>query len=188
MQENSHPRLLGDVGGTNARFAWQDHAGTPLSGMVTYSCAHFASLLDAGRYYLAAHDHAAVQACATGIANPVTADQVRMTNHHWSFSINELRSALGARQLVVINDFTAIALSLPDLAPHELHRVGGGHPVEGAPRAVLGPGTGLGVSGLLHLPSGQTLAIDGEGGHATLAALDLKWISSNEHTPIGQRQ
>ena len=78
-----------------------------------------------------------------------------MTNHHWSFSISELQRGLGLKRLKVINDFTALALSLPTLLPAELHHVGRqGVAVPGAPLAVLGPGTGLGVSGLLPSPAG----------------------------------
>jgi glucokinase len=163
-------RLLGDVGGTNARFAWQDAEGAPLCDAVTLPCAAFASLADAMRAYLHQAGRAAPPCCAIGIANPVTGDQVRMTNHHWAFSVAALRSEFGFEWLVVINDFAALALALLDLAPHELHQVGGGTPVPDAALALIGPGTGLGVSGLL--PTGEPgrwVALHGEGGHVTLA-------------------
>lgn len=171
MTHESCPRLLGDIGGTNARFAWQAGRAAPPTEVATYSCAAHESLQAAIEHYLAEHHKERPPACAIGIANPILGDRVQMTNHHWSFSITELQRSLGLKRLKVINDFTALALSLPTLQPADLHRIGHeGTAVSGAPLAVLGPGTGLGVSGLL--PSGRCgfVAITGEGGHVTLAA------------------
>ena len=169
--DNPH-RLLGDIGGTNARFAWQDHPHAPPSDIATYRCSEHDSLLQAIRRYLADSGHAVPSLCAIGIANPVTGDRVQMTNHRWSFSISELQRDLGVQRLVVVNDFTALALSLPSLTAADLRPIGGGSAVVGATMAVLGPGTGLGVSGLLPAGPGRFLPIDGEGGHVTLAAAD----------------
>ena len=174
MHTPSSPRLLGDIGGTNARFAWQVHPGAAPSEVATYPCSEHATLQAAVRHYLAMHGMAMPSACAIAMANPVTGDLVRMTNHHWSFSIAALQDDLGLERLVVINDFTAVALSLPALAPADLHRIGGGRTVAGAALAVLGPGTGLGVSGLMPTASGGWVPIAGEGGHATLAAADVR--------------
>ena len=94
-----------------------------------------------------------------------------MTNGHWAFSIAALQRELGFERLVVINDFSALALALPGLQPSELRQLGGGAAVAGAPRALIGPGTGLGVSGLLAGDApGRWLPLQGEGGHVTLAA------------------
>jgi glucokinase len=172
MSEGHYPRLLGDVGGTNARFAWQDAPGAPLSHVASSLCNDHDSLIDAIRHHLQVHALPQPRACGIGIANPIVGDRVQMTNHHWSFSIQELKQALGVERLVVLNDFAATALSLPGLAPGQLRHIGGGQAIEGAPIAVLGPGTGLGVSGLLRSASGHLVALDGEGGHATLPAFD----------------
>src|SRR5581483_2833576 len=96
-------------------------------------------------------------------------DQVTLTNHPWSFSMSRLQRDLCAERLVVINDFTAQALAVPHLRPKERAAVGGGKAVPSAPIAVLGPGTGLGVSGLIPSPSGYA-PLAGEGGHGTMAA------------------
>ena len=130
MDSSTFPRLVGDVGGTNARFAWQATAGAALSDVTTLPCADFPALQDAMQHYLAGHGRGAARWCAIGIANPVVGDQVRMTNHHWSFSIEAVRQLLGLERFLVINDFTALALSLPALAPDEVRQVGlelGGH-------------------------------------------------------------
>ena len=142
-------RLLGDVGGTNARFAFQAHDGAPLEDVIALSTSAHASLADALVDYLRQTGRAAPPWCAIGIANPVTGDQVQMTNGHWSFSIQAVQRALGFERLVVINDFTALALALQDLKPADLQQLGGGPSVIGAPCGLIGPGTGLGVSGLV---------------------------------------
>jgi glucokinase len=172
MATPAGPRLLGDVGGTNARFGWQAEAGAPITQVATYACARFAALEAVLRHYLAEHGLRAPTCAAIGIANPVAGDQVQMTNHAWHFSIDALRRALGLQRLLVLNDFAALALALPTLQPGELRAVGGGAPVSGGPLALLGAGTGLGVSGLLFDPLGREHVLSGEGGHVTLAAAD----------------
>jgi glucokinase len=177
-------RLLADVGGTNARFAWQDGPGAPIGEVVVLPCAAHASLADAVTAYLEQTGHAAPKDCAIAIANPVVGDQVKMTNHHWAFSIAALRAHFGFEQLRVLNDFTALALALPLLAPDELRQVGGGAAVPDAAIGLIGPGTGLGVSGLLPNGRGGWVPLQGEGGHVTLAGCTprettvLQWIGA----------
>ena len=167
----SYPRLLGDVGGTNARFAWQSGPGEVPTDIDTLAAGSYAGLLEAIRDYLGRHGKQVPAACAIGIANPVVGDHVQMTNRHWSFSVSGLRRELGVQRLLVINDFAALALALPDLQPSDLRQVGGGQPAAGEPLGLVGPGTGLGVSGLLPCGRGQAwVPLDGEGGHVTLAA------------------
>jgi glucokinase len=173
MATSDYPRLLGDVGGTNVRFALQEAPGGSPQRVRRYPTAAHGSFADAARRYLADEGLAAVSQAAIGIANPVTGDEVRMTNHAWSFSIEATRVALGLQRFVVVNDFQALALALPALGPGELIQVGGGQPVQGEPLGLIGPGTGLGVSGLVWTPDGSTeVALDGEGGHVTLCAMD----------------
>lgn len=170
---NSFPRLLGDIGGTNARFAWQTSAGAELSDVATYPGKEHASLLSAMQHYLRQHHKPAPRWCAIGIANPVTGDHVQMTNHDWSFSVSGVKAALGAERFLVVNDFTALALALPTLARAELQQVGGGEPVSGGPVGLIGPGTGLGVSGLVPSVHGHGMVpLGGEGGHVSLAGAD----------------
>ncbi len=175
-------RLLGDVGGTNARFAWQSAKGADLSQIAAYPCAQFESVESVLRHYLAQHGLPVPGQAAIGIANPVHGDWVQMTNRDWHFSIEALRHALGLRRLKVINDFAALAWSLPTLQPHELRAVGGGTGVPGGTLGLLGPGTGLGVSALVQGTDACQVVISGEGGHVTLAAADddeaavLAWL------------
>ena len=168
-QPNPFPRLLADIGGTNARFALETAPGV-IEDIDVLPCKDYATLADAMRSYLENAHTRAVHHAAIGIANPVNGDRVQMTNHHWSFSIEETRQALGFHTLLVLNDFTALALSLPHLPADELVQVGGGDAQPGA-KALIGAGTGLGVSGLLPA-GGDWVAIAGEGGHVAFSPLD----------------
>ncbi|MCM5679046.1 glucokinase [Schlegelella sp. S2-27] len=171
MNAHTYPRLVGDIGGTNARFAWIDRPGAPVDDAATYPAAGTPTLIEAMKRYLADQRKPPPRWCAIGIANPVVGDRVQMTNHHWSFSISQVKRELGAQRFLVINDFTALALSLPLLGPDELHQIGTGQPVAHAPCGLVGPGTGLGVSGLLPALAGRDLIpINGEGGHVSLPA------------------
>lgn len=163
-------RLLADVGGTNARFAWQAAPGAPFEAITVLPVAGFARLQDALRHYLDTRAPGPVGAAAIAIANPVSGDAVRMTNHHWAFSQREMRAELGLQHLRLLNDFTALALALPDLPAAELRAVGGAAALADAPKALVGAGTGLGVSGLLPDGRGGWLPLQGEGGHVTLPA------------------
>jgi glucokinase len=167
----TQPRLLGDIGATNARFALLWPGQDMPSHLGVLQCRDHPTLLDAMRSYLAQHAPAAPRECAFGIATAVLGDRVSMTNHAWSFSIRQLKADLGLERLLVINDFTALALALPLLKAGDLHGVGGGQARPGAPRALLGPGSGLGVSGLI--PHGAAhVPLVGEGGHVTLSPAD----------------
>jgi glucokinase len=173
MPATAYPRLLGDIGGTNVRFALQEEPRGAPQRVRRYPTDACPSLEHAVRHYLADEALSGVAHAAIGIANPVTGDRIRMTNHPWSFSIEETRRALGLERFVVVNDFHALALSLPSLAPDERLQVGGTQPQPREPLALIGPGTGLGVSGLVWTSDGQAqVALDGEGGHVTLCACD----------------
>src|SRR5687768_7033782 len=95
LSDDTYPRLVGDIGGTNARFAWLASPGAPLSDITTLPGASHASLSAAVQAYLAAHGKPVPRWCAIGIANPVVGDHVQMTNHHWSFSIAAVQRELG---------------------------------------------------------------------------------------------
>jgi glucokinase len=161
-------RLVGDVGGTNARFALLDDFGH-LQAARTLPTAGHADLAAAVRAYLAPLGAPPLREAAVAIANPIEGDWLQMTNSPWRFSIEATRQALGLKRLCMLNDFEALAMALPALAGEQLERVGGGSAVEGAPRVLIGPGTGLGMASLVRGHDGRWVAVPGEGGHATLA-------------------
>ncbi|MFQ5972000.1 MAG: glucokinase, partial [Alphaproteobacteria bacterium] len=162
-------RLLADVGGTKARFALSSKEHTH-DRVEVYSNRDYVSLAAAARAYL---DHIgaapAPAEAAISIACPVDDDRISLTNFGWTFSREELRRELELDRLEVVNDFTAVALSVPHLGPGDAEKLGGGEPVPTAPVGVIGPGTGLGVSGLVPL-AGRHVALSAEGGHVTLPA------------------
>ena len=169
------PRLLGDIGGTHARFAWQASPGADLTHVRSLAGHEDPTIGDAITRWIAQGPRQAPRAACLGVATAVTGDHVVMTNHPWQFSIQALREQLGLSRLLVINDFTALALAIPDIPPQHLRQVGGGAADPDAPKALIGPGTGLGVSGLM--PSGAGFVpIAGEGGHVSLSArTDMEW-------------
>ncbi len=166
---NPFPRLLGDIGGTNARFALVREPGGPVEDIRTLPGANYPGPAEAIEAYLAQIGGVRPLVGAIGIANPIDGDRIKMTNHTWAFSIEAVRAQLGLQALTFINDFTALALSLPKLPSGELVQIGGGAREADAAIGVLGPGTGLGVSGLI--PVGERfIPLSGEGGHVTMAA------------------
>nr|WP_307819525.1 glucokinase [Microbispora rosea] len=121
-------------------------------------------LADAVAAYLA--DHAGgvrPGAACLAIAGPVDGDRYRLTNAGWSGSVTEL----GIPHTALLNDFEALAISLPHLAGDDLVPLGGPPPVAGLTKAVLGPGTGLGVAGLVPVREGWQ-PVAGEGGHVAV--------------------
>jgi len=162
------PRLLADVGGTNARFAWQQSPDAVIEHIRVLPGADYPSLQAAMHAYIGSLGLGTPRAAAIAIANPITGDAVRMTNHHWAFSQAQVQAEFGLAQWRLLNDFTALALALPDIPASELRPVGGGAALPDAPKALLGAGTGLGVSGLLPDGRGGWVPLEGEGGHVTL--------------------
>ncbi len=164
----SHPlRLVADIGGTHARFALYDDM--VVRDELRLRCADYPNIESAVHHYLqTAGEQRVVDEAALAIAAPLTDDQVSMTNHSWRFSIGDLRQTLQLRRLIVLNDFTALAMSLHHLPRSELTQIGGVAHVSTAPIALLGPGTGLGVSGLIAMGE-HWWPLQGEGGHVSLA-------------------
>jgi glucokinase len=160
--------LVGDIGGTNARFGLVAPGGALLHTH-TYAGDDYATIDEAIGAFLASRgDLPMPRAGALAIAAAITDDTISMTNHPWHFSLRELRDRLGFERLIAINDFTAVALAVPLLGEADRVAIGGGAPHPGQPIAVIGPGSGLGASGLVPIGSDWT-ALSGEGGHATMA-------------------
>jgi glucokinase len=161
--------LVADIGGTNARFALTGPGGAVEHQRILHG-HDFPAFEDALAAYLEAEDVRPDRA-AVAVASPVLGDRIAFTNSPWSFSIDAMRERFGFDPLLVLNDFEANALAIPHLRPADLVQVGGGEAVPGAPVAILGPGSGLGVAGLVRTGTGW-MALPGEGGHATMPAAD----------------
>jgi len=170
--------LLADIGGTNARFALADterQAPLLIDSVRQFEVAGFASLADAALHYLQSlpgNDHTPGSA-VFAIAGRIEGDSARITNYPWDISRSATQQSLGLDSLRLVNDFAAQAMAVQLLADEDLVTIGG---ASLAPRssgertyAVVGPGTGLGVSALI-VRNGQTLALETEGGHVSFAA------------------
>jgi glucokinase len=159
--------LIGDIGATNTRFALVQADGKATPARV-YALNDHASLADAIDFYLR-EESPPVQPeqGVLAVASPVTGDQVTLTNHPWTFSVAELGQHLRLKRLRVVNDFAANAAAITQLGDRDRVQIGGGAPIERTPIGVIGPGTGLGIGALVPTGSG-TIAIAGEGGHATM--------------------
>lgn len=165
--------LVGDVGATNARFALVGVDGG-ISRPRVYALDDYSSITDAIDAYLAEEALAEpVDQAVLGVASPVTGDRVALTNHPWTFSIEDLRRRYELKWFRVINDFAANALAIPHLGEGDRLQVGAGMPAADAPMGVIGPGTGLGVSALIPTDRG-IVPVQSEGGHVTMAAADAR--------------
>ncbi|KAB7628185.1 glucokinase [Alkalilimnicola sp. S0819] len=169
----SVPALIGDIGGTNCRLALY-RPGEGIAGRWRARRADFPGLEAAIAHYLRALPAAErPRRAALAVAAPIAGDEVLMTNTGWTFSVRGMRAALDLDELRVLNDFAALALALPVLAPADRLAIGPERVPGPGPLAVLGPGTGLGTA--LSVPAaGHWVAVPGEGGHVSLAALNRR--------------
>ena len=173
------PHLLADIGGTNARFALAREDGR-IERIATLACAEHAEFVHAVRAYLDGFADTPVKHAVIAIANPINGDMVKMTNHHWEFSIEASRRALGVETLLVVNDFAALAMAVPSLDAAQLERVGGGTACGNAVIGVVGAGTGLGVAGLVP-QDGSWIALESEGGHVSFSPNDERELAVLRH-------
>ncbi|SIS36654.1 glucokinase [Insolitispirillum peregrinum] len=163
--------VIGDIGGTNARFAIVFDQQPGWHHEQTLAVRDHPSLADALTAYLGGLSlPSAPSRAALCVACPVLGDQVALTNSPWTFSQQALRQQMGWDRLTVVNDFVGNALACPHLTAADRVSIGEGSSVAGFPVAVLGPGTGLGVALLVPTPDSHWLPVATEGGHVTLAA------------------
>ena len=169
--------LIADIGGTNTRCAIARPGGT-VERLETFRNREFPGLDRLLASYLGTlppgqrPDEAVI-----AIAAPIRGDEIHMVNINWEFSISALARTLALKRVTPLNDFAALAYALPVLGPEDLRQVGGGKAMAGAPKVVVGPGTGLGTAGLVNI-AGRWQAITGEGGHVTMAPSNEReaWI------------
>lgn len=164
---NKSVHLVADIGGTNARFAYVIPGSDELLGIKIFPCADFPLFIDAIRAYMDQSDFEFVDKICLAVAGPVESDWIDLPNNHWAFSRTELQTSLAA-SVSIINDFGAQVLSINQLCESELKWLGAPRPKGGQVMAVLGPGTGLGVSAMM--PSGFILP--SEAGHVAFAPVN----------------
>jgi glucokinase len=157
-------RLIADIGGTNARFALAGPDGRPRDEQ-RLLVADFPGPVEAARAYLGERT---VRHAVFAVATPVDSDWIDLTNAPWAFSVRAVQNALDLKRIAVINDFTAQALAVPRIEAEERVQILDGEPQPRSAIAVIGPGTGLGVAGLLPVLD-TWYPIPSEGGHVSLA-------------------
>jgi glucokinase len=158
--------VLADVGGTNVRFAvLEDGKLGPVAHMAVADYQRFSDALAA--FMARRADPRPIRYALLGVAGVVESERCALTNNLWVVAASELSSRFGFSDVQIVNDFEAVAWSLPRFNPGDLRMIGGGEPKANAPMVVLGPGTGFGVAAYIRREQGD-LVLRSEGGHATL--------------------
>jgi glucokinase len=169
--QNRH-LLVGDIGGTNARFALANEGPPGFQHVVELRCADFETSGGAIRHYLDEVGVTSLDAVCLAAAGPVIDGDINVTNNHWDLRVAVLTSEFDVGAIRLVNDFEAVAYSLPFIGADDRMLIGPdcGRTLEGRDFdiAVLGPGTGLGVAGL-SCRNGDCRPISGEGGHQGFA-------------------
>jgi glucokinase len=164
--------LIGDIGGTNARFALANQTHPGFHDVIELKCRDYETSSDAIRHYLSETGVAAPDAICLAAAGPLVDHSIKVTNNHWNLSTASLASEFDLDAVRLVNDFEAIAYSIPFIGPEDRMAVGAPAGTDLENRdfnvAILGPGTGLGVAGLSRR-DGHLFAITGEGGHVGFA-------------------
>ena len=164
--------IVGDIAGTNARFALANQAHPGFHDVIKLKCADYGTSEDAIRFVLGEFGVSTADAMCLAAAGPVVDGSINITNNHWLVSSEHIASEFDVDAVRLLNDFEAIAYSLPFLAAEDRSVVGVPQGVALGGRdfnvAVLGPGTGLGVAGLVGRDS-RLIPITGEGGHVAFA-------------------
>jgi glucokinase len=158
------PILVGDIGGTNARFAVIEHAGAATGVPQIVHTADFATIDDAIRTAILERLGVQPRSALLAIAGPVIGDAIPLTNCPWIVRPKAMAATVSLMDVMILNDFEAQALAVVALGDHHVEKIGGGEAQAHAGRAVLGPGTGLGVAGLIR-SGGKWIPVPGEGGH-----------------------
>ncbi len=161
--------LVGDIGGTNSRFGLIEQGSLKVRDIEALKNDNFSSLEAAITAYLRNRGVQSLAGAAIAVAAPVDRETITLTNRDWTFSAESLRLAANAGKLRLLNDYEALALSLPHLGVEDVVLVGGQPNTERAVKIVLGPGTGLGMAALAPLRNGTGwMPISCEPGHITL--------------------
>lgn len=164
--------LIGDIGGTNARFALADRITPGFTAELTVPCADFESAHHAIESFLTTRKAPSPDIICLAAAGPVVEQTVRFTNNHWLLKATDLAATFAGSRVRLLNDFEAIAYCLPSLASADLLPIGlpapGLLPEDNYTVGVVGPGTGLGAVGLKMVDQVR-MPIPGEAGHVGFA-------------------
>ena len=174
--------LVADIGGTNARFAYQEKNNGDLNNFAYLKCSDYENIYDAIEHYQQ-KNNLDIENMSIAVASTTKKNDIKFTNNHWNFKQSDFLKYFNLNKLIFVNDFVAQCLSLASfykdisenrtlndklLNDYDLKTIKSGTPIKNAPLLVTGPGTGLGVCTLLNI-NNYPLAIEGEGGHSSFA-------------------
>jgi len=160
--------LVGDIGGTNARFAIVSKGSSELISIKTLQCEKFETIQQAIRFYLSSIEDIQISSACIASAGTVHLDTFKPSNNDWFINKSEVSSALNSIHVSWINDFKAQALASTELTDIDIVTIKAGIDQPDRLRLVIGPGTGLGVCGLIR-SSGGWIPVSTQGGHSDLA-------------------
>ncbi|QIA20980.1 glucokinase [Mesorhizobium sp. AA22] len=158
------PVLIGDIGGTNARFSMVLDANSEPTEPQIVQTANFNTIDEAIQAAVLDRSSVRPNSAVLAVAGPVDSDEIPLTNCPWIVKPRKMFASLGLSDVVVLNDFEAQALAVVALGEEHMEKIGGDAPEPNVGRVVLGPGTGLGVAGLVHALN-HWIPVPGEGGH-----------------------
>jgi glucokinase len=169
--------LVGDIGGTNSRFGLLRPGSMTVQDIEVLKNDNYPGLEAAIAHYVDKRGLTALAAAAIDVAAPVDREVITLTNRDWTFSAASLQKAAKARRFRLLNDYEALAYSLPHLDPRDLVQIGGVANTRPLTKVVLGPGTGLGMAVLAPLPGGGWMPVPGEMGHVTLPVVTAEELA-----------
>jgi glucokinase len=164
------PVLIGDIGGTNARFAVLADRDSGWERLSDVQTADYPSVEDAIDAVVLNSDAPRPRTAILALAGPITGERIGLTNCPWIFEPRKMLPRFDLSTIILLNDFEALSLCLPGLGADDIDPIGGGRALPERPRVVVGPGTGLGAGALIHA-RGAWIPVPGEGGHIDLGPI-----------------
>jgi glucokinase len=161
------PILIGDIGGTNARFSILADANAEAGEFISVKTADYETIDDAITDKLFGSGLPKPRSAILAVAGPIDGDEIDLTNCDWVVRPKKMIGELGFDAVLVLNDFEAQALAVASLTEKDREAIGPNSHADEATRVVLGPGTGLGVAGLVHARD-TWFPVPGEGGHVDI--------------------
>ena len=162
-----YPLLIGDIGGTNARFQILGSSNAKPIGFPNLLTSNHSTIEDAIQTGILDHTDVKPRAAIIAAAGPIENGQLKLTNYNWSIRPKSFLADLSIDELILLNDFEAQALATTSFEVADIVKIGAGEPVANASRVIIGPGTGLGVAGLIH-GYDIWIPVPGEGGHVSI--------------------
>ncbi|NKN37120.1 glucokinase [Agrobacterium sp. a22-2] len=181
------PILIGDIGGTNARFSILTDAYGEPKQFPNVHTADFETIDEAIQKGVLDKTSVQPRSAILAVAGPIKSDEIPLTNCAWVVRPRTMIADLGFIDVLVVNDFEAQALAVASLSEDNREPIGPLSQTTIASRVVLGPGTGLGVAGLIHAQHAW-FPVPGEGGHVDVGPRSARDFDIFPHlTPIEGR-